>query len=85
MATAGAIDLHDNLIGENSLSLLEEEAPMANELFPVPEDVASAAHVDRAAYDEMYRRSVEDPEGFWGEHGKRIDWFTPYTLSLIHI
>ncbi|MCO8145303.1 hypothetical protein NHN26_08695, partial [Rhodovulum tesquicola] len=19
----------------------------------------------------MYRRSVEDPEGFWGEHGRR--------------
>jgi acetyl-CoA synthetase len=27
----------------------------------------------------MYKRSVEDPEGFWGEHGKRIDWFKPYT------
>jgi acetyl-CoA synthetase len=27
----------------------------------------------------MYKRSVEDPEGFWGEEGKRLDWFTPYT------
>jgi acetyl-CoA synthetase len=52
---------------------------MADELFPVPASVAQAAHVDRAAYDEMYRRSVEDPVGFWGEHGKRIDWFKPYT------
>jgi acetyl-CoA synthetase len=52
---------------------------MADELFPVPASVAQAAHVDRAAYEEMYRRSVEDPEGFWGEHGKRIDWFKPYT------
>ena len=52
---------------------------MIDELFPVPASVAQAAHVDRAAYDEMYRRSVEDPEGFWGEHGKRIDWFKPYT------
>ena len=52
---------------------------MTDELFPVPASVAQAAHVDRAAYDEMYRRSVEDPEGFWGEHGKRIDWFKPYT------
>src|SRR5690606_8217342 len=33
----------------------------------------------RAKYEEMYRRSIDDPEGFWGEHGKRIDWFTPYT------
>jgi acetyl-CoA synthetase len=27
----------------------------------------------------MYAASVSDPEGFWGEHGKRLDWFTPYT------
>ncbi len=52
---------------------------MTDELFPVPASVAQAAHVDRAAYEEMYRRSVEDPEGFWGEHGKRIDWFKPYS------
>ncbi len=52
---------------------------MSDDLFPVPADVAASAHVDRATYDEMYRRSVEDPEGFWGEHGKRIDWFKPYS------
>ena len=27
----------------------------------------------------MYKRSVEDPNGFWGEAGKRIDWIKPYT------
>ena len=52
---------------------------MAEELFPVSESLARSAHADRATYDEMYRRSVEDPEGFWGEHGKRIDWFKPYS------
>ena len=52
---------------------------MSDDLFPVPAAVAASAHVDRATYDEMYRRSIEDPEGFWGEHGKRIDWFKPYT------
>ncbi|MCZ6814100.1 MAG: hypothetical protein O7F14_08595, partial [Alphaproteobacteria bacterium] len=25
----------------------------------------------------MYRRSVDDPEGFWGEHGKCISWISP--------
>ena len=52
---------------------------MAEELFPVSESLARSSHADRATYDEMYRRSVEDPEGFWGEHGKRIDWFKPYS------
>ena len=50
-----------------------------DEVFPVPDSVAAGAHADNAKYLEMYKRSVEDPEGFWAEHGKRIDWFTPYT------
>ncbi|MDE0924325.1 acetate--CoA ligase [Aurantimonas coralicida] len=29
-------------------------------------------------YQDWYRRSVEDPDGFWGEHGKRLDWIKPY-------
>ena len=29
-------------------------------------------------YQDWYRRSVEDPNGFWGEHGKRLDWIKPY-------
>ncbi|MBF0130109.1 MAG: acetate--CoA ligase [Alphaproteobacteria bacterium] len=48
-------------------------------LFPVSEAAAKAAWVDNAKYEEMYRRSVADPEGFWGEHGNRIDWIKPYT------
>ena len=47
--------------------------------FPVPESVAKSAHVDNDGYLEMYKKSIEDPEGFWGEHGKRVDWSKPYT------
>ena len=52
---------------------------MSNDVFPVPADVASSAWADNDKYLEMYKQSVEDPEGFWGEHGKRIDWMKPYT------
>ncbi len=48
-------------------------------VFPVSEDVAKAAWCDEAKYFEMYAQSIDDPEGFWGEHGKRIHWFTPYS------
>ncbi|MBF0307070.1 MAG: acetate--CoA ligase [Alphaproteobacteria bacterium] len=48
-------------------------------VFPVPAEVAKSAWVDEKKYVEMYDRSVKDPEGFWGEHGKRIDWIKPYT------
>ncbi|MEO5375183.1 MAG: acetate--CoA ligase [Alphaproteobacteria bacterium] len=49
------------------------------QLFPVPEAVAKAAWVDDAKYKAMYQRSISDSEGFWAEHGKRIDWIKPYT------
>ena len=52
---------------------------MSDERIPVPEAFAKSAIVDKAGYDRMYRQSIEDPEGFWGEHGKRIDWFKPYS------
>lgn len=48
-------------------------------VFPVSSDVAAGAWADNAKYQEMYEASVKDPEGFWAEHGKRIDWMTPYT------
>ncbi|MQX37942.1 acetate--CoA ligase [Roseospira navarrensis] len=48
-------------------------------VFPVPQDAAANAHIDSTRYKEMYARSIADPEGFWGEHGKRIDWIKPYS------
>ena len=40
---------------------------------------AANAHADKAKYDQIYAASVADPDAFWGEEGKRIDWITPYT------
>jgi acetyl-CoA synthetase len=45
---------------------------------PSPEFVAQA-HADRAKYDAMYAESVNDPDGFWGREGKRLDWIKPYS------
>jgi len=50
-----------------------------SQTFPVPADFAKTAKIDAATYQEWYQRSIADPEGFWGEHGKRIDWIRPYT------
>ena len=44
-----------------------------NHLFPVPEDFAEHAWADNDKYLEMYQASIDDPDAFWGEHGKRID------------
>jgi Acetyl-coenzyme A synthetase N-terminus len=40
---------------------------------------SASAHVNDSRYHEMYTQSVRDPERFWGEHGKRLDWINPYT------
>ncbi|MEC8578020.1 MAG: acetate--CoA ligase [Pseudomonadota bacterium] len=48
-------------------------------VFDVPKNVKADALVDEAKYHEMYAESLRDPEAFWGEHGKRIDWTRPYT------
>ncbi|HKL70312.1 acetyl-coenzyme A synthetase N-terminal domain-containing protein, partial [Salibaculum sp.] len=45
---------------------------------PPSDATVSRAHVDAARYDEMYAASVSDPEGFWAEQGRRIDWMTPF-------
>ncbi|MBY0430351.1 MAG: acetate--CoA ligase, partial [Rhodospirillales bacterium] len=50
-----------------------------NQIFPVSAEVAKSAWVDDAKYKELYERSIKDPEGFWGEQGKRLDWIKPYT------
>jgi len=48
-------------------------------IYPVPPEVAAAAHCDNEKYQEMYERSVKDPEGFWDAQGRRIDWIKPYS------
>ncbi len=52
---------------------------MSEIVHPVTEDWAKRAWINDASYKELYERSIKDPEGFWGEMGKRLDWIKPYT------
>jgi len=45
----------------------------------VKDEWKQGAALTPEAYQDWYRRSVEDPEGFWREHGQRISWIRPYT------
>ncbi|NKN34014.1 acetate--CoA ligase [Marichromatium bheemlicum] len=52
-------------------------------VYPVPANIAANAHVDAATYEAMYRRSVDDPEGFWGEYAEQfVSWFKPWDSVL---
>ena len=46
---------------------------------PVMNATAANCWIDAAKYAKMYKESVSDPDAFWGEQGKRLDWIKPYT------
>ena len=52
-------------------------------LYPVPAEFAAKSHIDDARYQEMYQRSIADPEGFWAEQAEElISWFKPWDKVL---
>ncbi|MBV9062754.1 MAG: acetate--CoA ligase [Alphaproteobacteria bacterium] len=52
---------------------------MSDTLIPASPEWQERAFIDKAKYEEMYARSVRDPDGFWREEAKRIDWIKPFT------
>jgi acetyl-CoA synthetase len=52
---------------------------MSDKVYPVTAEWAERAYIDASSYKTLYARSVSDPEGFWGEAGKRLEWMRPYT------
>ena len=51
-----------------------------NLLFPPSEAAKARTLTTKAQYDELYARSIKDPDGFWAEQAKRLDWSKPYTI-----
>lgn len=39
------------------------------------------ASIDASTWDDLYDRSLNDPEAFWMEHGRCLDWRHPYTRA----
>ena len=48
-------------------------------LFAPSESTIANALIDNSGYKAMYDASIADPDAFWAEHGKRIDWIKPYS------
>jgi acetyl-CoA synthetase len=53
--------------------------------YPVSEKAKANTFIDSAAYDAMYKQSIEQPDVFWGEQAKEfIDWYQPWdTVSKV--
>ena len=44
-----------------------------------PASATQDSHCSPEEYDALYRQSIEQPDAFWAEQAKRIDWFSPPT------
>jgi acetyl-CoA synthetase len=51
---------------------------MTDKIYEVPAEAAKRALVNVEHYGKMYAASLKDPNAFWAEHGKRIDWTKPF-------
>ncbi|NWG24536.1 MAG: acetate--CoA ligase [Pseudorhodoplanes sp.] len=52
---------------------------MSEKVYDVPREWKERAFIDEAKYKEMYAASIKDPDAFWAEQARRIDWFKPFT------
>ena len=56
---------------------------MSENIYPVPEAFAAQANVNAEQYQQMYKQSVEDPQGFWAEQADSyLDWFKKWDTVL---
>ena len=52
---------------------------MSDQIYPPSADFVANAKINKADYDNMYAQSINNPDHFWSEHGKRVDWIKPYS------
>lgn len=48
-------------------------------IFEPSADLAKSAHIDANGYAALYAESIANPDKFWAEQGKRINWIKPYS------
>ena len=51
---------------------------MTNDVFPVPADFAAKTLLNGDAYKKMYAQSIDNPDAFWGEQAKTLEWIKPF-------
>ncbi len=63
---------------------MQQETNKLKELYSVPDAFRRQARISsREAYDRLYTRSIEDPEGFWSEQAKELlTWYKPWDRTL---
>ena len=68
----GAWDPAPGVVATCWLVMVAAVPATGSDVHPPPARVSEGAHIpDQATYEAMYKRSVEDPETFWGEHARK--------------
>jgi len=53
-------------------------------VFPPPAELSKEAYIkSMAEYQEIYQRSIDDPEGFWAEMAEQLDWYQKWDKVLV--
>jgi acetyl-CoA synthetase len=66
-------------LGSAGIALGLEGMKMSEKIYEIPAEWGQRAYVNDAKYRDMYARSIKDPNGFWAEQAKRIDWIKPFS------
>lgn len=60
-------------------SMMEEKR-----IFPPPKEFSKKANIKSLEeYKKIYQRSIDDPEGFWGEMAQQLDWYKKWNKVLV--
>ena len=60
-------------------SMMEEKR-----VFNPPEEIRQNAYIKNLdEYKRIYQRSIDDPEGFWGEMAEQLDWYKKWDTVLV--
>ncbi|SVD80748.1 uncharacterized protein METZ01_LOCUS433602, partial [marine metagenome] len=56
------------------------EGPQMSEalVYPVPETLSKFGNIDNQTYKRLYSQSIDNPEIFWAEQARRLDWIKPW-------
>ncbi len=69
------------MAGKEAKALEEFESILAEkEVYPPPKEFLEKAHVKN--YEEVYKRSIAEPEKFWAEAASELEWFAPWEKVL---
>ncbi len=51
----------------------------AEDLIPIKPEIEKRTLVNAADYQRMYKQSIDEPDVFWAEQARKLDWMKPFT------